>query len=89
MTVGELKERLSSSELTEWMAYFSLEPFGYELDNYRTGVIAATIANTTPGIKKTYKPSDFFPQEMKTDTPDVMEEKVKMLAKVMNSKRRK
>jgi hypothetical protein len=25
MTVGELSDRITSAELTEWMAYFSLE----------------------------------------------------------------
>jgi hypothetical protein len=31
--------------------------------NLRAGLIAATIANTTPGVRKRYRPSDFFPDE--------------------------
>lgn len=31
--------------------------------NLRAGVIAATIANTTPGVRKRYKPVDFFPED--------------------------
>ena len=28
MTVGELLERISSQEMSEWMAFYELEPFG-------------------------------------------------------------
>lgn len=31
--------------------------------NLRAGLIAATIANTTPGVRKRYKWTDFFPDD--------------------------
>lgn len=36
---------MSSAEFTEWMAYYQLEPFGQERDNWHAAVIASTMAN--------------------------------------------
>lgn len=65
MTVGELLRRMSSRELTEWMAFFSLEPWGTEVEDWRAGLIASTIANSHRDPKrrrKLYEPSDFMPR---------------------------
>ncbi len=63
MTVGELLNRANSRELTEWRAYYSLEPFGEERADLRAGIIAATIANIYRDKNtKAYKPVDFIPQ---------------------------
>lgn len=66
MTVEELLSRISSRELTEWMAFFSLEgPTGDERDDWRAGMIASTIANVNRDTKKqkrAYKPQDFMPK---------------------------
>lgn len=43
MTVGELLQRTSSRELTEWQAYAALEPFGEERADYRAALIAKSI----------------------------------------------
>lgn len=62
MTVGELLERISSRELTEWMAYYELEPFGQERGDLQAGVVASVIANVNRDPKKSrkeYKPDDF------------------------------
>lgn len=62
MTVRELLQRIDSTELAEWIAYYSLEPFGQERDSLNSAIIAATIANANRASKsKTYKPSDFMP----------------------------
>jgi hypothetical protein len=45
MTVGELLARISSAELTEWMAYDAIEPFGEERADLRAGIVAAVTAN--------------------------------------------
>lgn len=37
---------MSSSELTEWMAYYKLEPFGQERDNYHAAMLAAIAVNS-------------------------------------------
>ncbi len=62
MTVRELLERIDSRELTEWRAFYELEPFGCEKEDSRIGVIAATIANVFRAKRgKTYKVEDFMP----------------------------
>lgn len=62
-TVGELDAQLSSSELTEWIAYASIEPFGDMRADFRAGVIASTLANVNrdPKRGKPTKPIDFMP----------------------------
>lgn len=68
MTVGELLRRISSRELSEWAVYFQLEPWGCEVEDWRAGLIAATIANANRDPKKRrrpYEPRDFMPQHEK------------------------
>lgn len=58
----ELLARTDSAELTEWMAFYKLEPFGYDIDNHRAGTIASTLVNLK--LKKDAQPmtpGDFFP----------------------------
>lgn len=62
MTVGELLSRMSSEELTEWMAYDQLEPIGaYRLDMVG-GIISSILANQNRKRgTQPYKPQDFMP----------------------------
>lgn len=63
--VGELQERISSAEFTAWLAFFELEPWGYEIDNWRAGMICASTANTAgpkPGTRKPWTAADFMPR---------------------------
>lgn len=56
---------MSSQELSEWMAFYSLEPWGTEVEDLRAAIIASTIANANRDPKKQrkpYKPRDFMPQ---------------------------
>lgn len=65
MTVGDLLAKMSSREISEWMAFFSLEPWGTEVEDWRAGMVAATIANVNRDTKrqrKPFQPSDFMPQ---------------------------
>lgn len=58
-----LLRRLSVKQLTEWMAFAELEPFGPGREDLRAGVLAAVTANSAFGRgkgAKSYKPSDFF-----------------------------
>lgn len=75
MTPREVLARHTSRELSEWMAYFELEPFGPLVEDERAGAIAATILNTTPSkSQKTYQPSDIFPRlKEATETSDIEE----------------
>jgi hypothetical protein len=62
MTVGELLGRISSRELSEWMAYYMLEPFGAERDNLHAGLVAAMVHNVNrdPKRGKAADPKDFM-----------------------------
>mgnify|MGYP000940748974 FL=1 len=56
-------QRMSSRELSEWMAYYNIEPFGEERADLRSGIVASTIANVNRDPKKgqPFKPTDFMP----------------------------
>lgn len=48
---------MSSRELTEWMLYYGMEPFGPAREDYRAALVSSTIANCH-GNK--LKPQDFI-----------------------------
>jgi len=52
-----------SGEFTDWMAYYSIEPFGEERADLRVAIGHALLANinTSSKRRKVYKPSDFMP----------------------------
>lgn len=69
-------DELSASQISEWMVYAGLEPFGPEVDNERFGMVCSSILNgvlTIMGdpkkIKRWYEPSDFFPDRIKEPDP--------------------
>ena len=74
---------MSSREFADWMAFFRLEPFGYDVENWRTGMICALLANLLGSGKKRYTAKDFMPTEKREMTP--MEQVQKFRA--MTSKR--
>lgn len=64
MTVAELLARISSRELSEWMAYAQLDPFGQERGDLQAGIVAATVANTARDTDKRRRPfraDEFMP----------------------------
>ena len=66
--------RMSSKELMEWIAFFTLEPFGSEAQFMGHAITASTVANVNrPKGRKAYKPDDFMPKfEKKEQTVDEM-----------------
>lgn len=40
---------LEGQQLTEWMAFYRLEPFGWFEDEYRAALISSTVANSRLG----------------------------------------
>ena len=63
--VDGLLASLSSRQISEWMAYFSIEPFGEERADLRMATLAALIANINRDEKKRsspYTPDDFMPK---------------------------
>jgi|GEM_PF-1840596 len=79
-TVEALQEDVNSEQFTEWQAYFQIEPFGFPVDEWRWGMLAANICNavrsTIPLPKgarrpKMLKASDFFLTRKESDlTPE-------------------
>lgn len=57
----ELLGRMDSRELSEWSAYYGLNPWGPERADLRAGTVAAIVANCHT-TDTTYRPSDFMPQ---------------------------
>jgi len=60
--------------LSEWLAYFELEPFGEDQDEWRAGMIASTTANLFS--KKQYKPQDFMRKQYQAEKPEPTMEQV-------------
>lgn len=83
MTVGELGRRMSSRELTEWMAFFRLEPWGTEVEDRRAALITSTVANAFRDTKKQRRPftiEDFMPRR---DVAPVEEQSVEEQARII------
>lgn len=72
MSVRRAQAEIDSAEFGEWVAFYSIEPFGDRTADFRAGVLASTVANVNRG-KDTpaFRPLDFIPwaQEPKPDTP--------------------
>lgn len=59
-TVSELEASLSSTEFTEWMAYYTLEPFGQWRDNWHSAQLASLLYNINRGKNKALETADFM-----------------------------
>jgi hypothetical protein len=59
--VAELLDSISSEELTEWAAYYQLDPFGGVRGDMQAGVMASTMANIHAKRGHRFTPSDFMP----------------------------
>ena len=51
-----------------WQAYYALEPFGQERDNFHAGIIASTVANCHS--KKAWSAKDFMLKDSKQSRDD-------------------
>jgi hypothetical protein len=62
-------KNISSKELSEWMAYYCIDPFGQEREDFRMGQVCSTVANSNRSKNsKVFSPEDFIP---KFDKPKV------------------
>ena len=62
MLVGELLQRISSREITEWMAFWQLEPFGADMNFLGHAITSTTVANVNRQKGQTaYDVEDFMP----------------------------
>jgi len=61
MTVEELGERMSSKELSEWIAFNAISPIGDDRADLRAGIVASVVANCHRTKGQPFKPIDFMP----------------------------
>jgi hypothetical protein len=71
-------EQIPSSLLSEWMAFSTLEPFGYEAELHGSAITSSVIANVNRDPKKKSEPytaQEFLPQEPEDpeDKPSVFQ----------------
>lgn len=57
----ELGERMSSMELSEWIAFNAISPIGDDRADLRSGIVASVIANCHRTKGQPFKPVDFMP----------------------------
>lgn len=72
MTVRQLLAQTTSQELTEWRAFYNLEPFGDLVADQRHGIAQSLAANLHRDPKRRsepYQPEDFIPWHEKHRTP--------------------
>jgi uncharacterized protein (DUF433 family) len=63
MTRAELLARASSRELTEWMLYYQVEPFGGDVAFMGHAITSSVVANANRRKgKKAFSPEDFMPK---------------------------
>lgn len=69
--MAELEDSISEPELRKWQTFYGLEPWGSDVEFYRTGIIASMIGNTAamrkPGAKA-FTPADFMPKPKQAPT---------------------
>ena len=54
--------KMDSREISEWMAYYSMDPFGEVRADYRMAMLACLTANINRGNGQPFKVSDFMPE---------------------------
>lgn len=85
-----MMREVSERDFRQWMAYYSLEPFGEERADLRSAIVAATIANCMGGKKgRKYKPKDFMPFSGTTQTPKDHQSIMEGLAAMLTAKKKK
>jgi hypothetical protein len=67
VNVDEMLAEMTSVQLSEWIAFSRLEPFGFKAELYGNAVTSSVIANVNRKKNSTpFKPEDFMPQERTT-----------------------
>lgn len=57
-----LLPKLTSRQFAEWVAYYSIHPFGDDIDHYQLAVVASELTNRWRGKgEERSEPEDFIP----------------------------
>lgn len=67
MSVRRCQQEVDSAEFAEWIAYYDLEPFGYDRHDVGHAIVASTIANVFS--KRRHKVVDFMPAYKQRSKP--------------------
>jgi len=89
MTVAELLQRVSSRELTEWMMYYQMEPFGTDVDMYGHAMTTSTLLNVYRDPKKhpdPIQPRDVMPHWDQTDIVERQIQQVRQFNAMLGGK---
>ncbi len=87
MTVAELNQRMGHAELINWMAYSRIEPFGYQMQNYRAGMVCAAIQNCFTAKGKERRPTDFMPKSKVDDKQEVTQDALRVFSEITHRKK--
>lgn len=82
MTVEELRDRMTSAELTEWRAWYELEPWGEEREDIRTAALMEIIGATFGGKlsrRKAFNSLRMHGEQMPEQTEEEMKAVLRML----------
>ena len=60
--MAELEASISPAELSDWAAFYALEPWGFEWQRLMNAQLMAAVYNAA-GARPALKPSDFLPDE--------------------------
>jgi hypothetical protein len=75
-------KRIPARMLLEWMAFYSLEPFGGDTAYLGHAITASTVANVNRGKgKKAFKVDDFMPK-FERKKPQTAEEQIHYAAMI-------
>jgi hypothetical protein len=77
--------RMSSADLTDWLVYAGARPIGGQLDDWRAGMLAATVVKVATG--KAMAPSDFYPPRPSV-RPKNLAEKVTLIMRSLMAEQR-
>lgn len=73
-----LLRMLTSRQITEWLAYYDLEPWGETRADLRAGIVASTLANCHRDPKQrpeAYRAVDFMPYRERPEQKMTAEER--------------
>ena len=89
MTVRRMLDEMSSDELTEWAAFYRLDPWGEQRADLRQAMTTAATVNVHCGKGKGVKAQDFMPYTQKAaQTPEQIIEAMRMAKGLANGNSR-
>ena len=79
MTRAEMLERISSQEISEWMAYSLIEPFGQETQYIGPAITSTVLANVNRKKgAKAHDITDFMPQFAEPKKEQTVEQQIQI-----------